>query len=178
MSSHTEKEALTDPQTRSTETDLTEHDQPSEKTTRDPNARPFSNGFFDKDPITSKARAQYLKLLVAGALLVSIAIWVVLSIYWGALWTTADLIHHLEGCVVVCLLSLRYSQAVDVSVQDFDGGEMGSAVTQYFAAIHAKEQMSWHIQSADLFPNGPADLAHAVVEEHCWVGIAGAFLFT
>jgi len=62
-------------------------------------------------------------------------------------------------------------------VQDFDGGEIGSAVTQYFAAIHAKEQLSWRVQSANLFPNGPDGLAHAVVEEQCWVAIASASFF-
>src|ERR1700683_362448 len=34
--------------------------------------------------------------------------------------------------------------------------------------------MTWRVQSADLFPNGPIDLAHAVVEEQCWVAIASA----
>ncbi|KIM91852.1 hypothetical protein PILCRDRAFT_761064 [Piloderma croceum F 1598] len=138
-----------------TTSDLTEHNESAEKKAQDPNTLPFSNGFFDKDPITSKARAEYLKLLVAGTMLVSVAIWAVLSIYWGALWKTEDLIHNLEGWVV-----------------DFDGGEVGSAVTQYFAAIHAKDHLSWRVQSADLFPNGPGDLAHAVVEEKCWVAIA------
>jgi Protein of unknown function (DUF3533) len=154
--------------------DLTEHHEPAEKKAQDPNTLPFSNGFFDKDPITSKARAEYLKLLVAGTMLISVAIWAVLSIYWGALWKTEDLIHNLEGWVVVRILSTRISYSTDVDLQDFDGGEVGSAVTQYFAAIHAKDHLSWRVQSADLFPNGPGDLAHAVVEEKCWVALASA----
>lgn len=29
---------------------------------------------------------------------------------------------------------------------------------------------------ADMFPNGPADLAHAVAEEKCWLAISGPLL--
>jgi hypothetical protein len=87
-----------EPETLQTRSRETGHDQ---KYTRDPVNQPFSNGFFDKDPITSSARAEYLKLIVAGAMLISIAIWAVLTIYWGALWKTEDLIHHLDGWVVV-----------------------------------------------------------------------------
>jgi hypothetical protein len=134
-----------------------EHDQPTEKLSKaeDVDRRPFSKGFFDKDPITSKARADYLKIVVASTLFVTIAIWTVLSIYWGALWKSVELTHHLDGWVV-----------------DFDGGEIGSTVSQYLAAIHAKDSISWHVQPANLFPNGPADLAHAVSEEQCWVAVA------
>lgn len=51
---------------------------------------------------------------------------------------------------------------------------MGSAVSQYLASIDAKDQVSWHMQPAGLFPNGPRDIAHAVVEEKCWVAIVSA----
>lgn len=90
-----------EPETLPTRSRETDHNHVSQKATHDRIDQPFSNGFFDKDPITSSARAEYLKLLVAGAMLISIMIWAVLTIYWGALWKTEDLIHHLDGWVVV-----------------------------------------------------------------------------
>jgi hypothetical protein len=137
----------------SRETTRAEHDQPVKE--RDVGSQPFSNGFFDDDPITSKARAEYFKVIIPGTLFITAIIWTVLAIYWGALWKTPELIHHLNGWVV-----------------DFDGGELGSSVSQYLAAIHDKEAVTWHVKSAALFPNGPIDLAHAVVEEQCWVAVA------
>jgi hypothetical protein len=109
MSSNPELRPPTNIETASRESDQTEHNLGTEKNAQDPNTLPFSHGFFDKDPITSKARAEYLKLLVAGAMLVSVAIWAVLSIYWGALWKTEELVHNLEGWVVVRLLTTHIS---------------------------------------------------------------------
>lgn len=64
-------------------------------------SQPFSSGFWDKDPVTTKARKEYLKIAVGSALMISVAIFCVLSIYWGALWKTESLVHHLNGWVVV-----------------------------------------------------------------------------
>jgi hypothetical protein len=161
-------------ETASRETCQTRHDKSIEKGTCDPTPPPFSNGFFDKDPITSKARAEYLKLLAGGTAFLSLIIWGGLTIYWGALWKTEDLVHHLNGWIVVRAFSFLLLVITQVFVQDFDGAVLGSAVSQQFAAINAKNQMTWHVQSADLFPNGPSDVAHAVVEQQCWVAIVGA----
>lgn len=102
MSSDTEKRPHTpqDDSSRDTEQASVQHES-DEKNGRDPNTQPFSNGFFDKDPITSKARAIYLKIVIGGAVLVSIAIFTVLGIYWGALWKTEELAYGLKGWVVV-----------------------------------------------------------------------------
>lgn len=84
-----------------------EHDQFVDKPSlvSDLDRQPFSKGFFDNDPITSKARAEYFKIVIASTLYVTIAIWAVLSIYWGALWKSTELTHHLNGWVVVrCIL--------------------------------------------------------------------------
>lgn len=93
-----------DLQRKSRETEQTQHDQPAEGFT---NSQPFTSGFFDKDAITSKARAEYFKLSISGAFAISVAIWAVLSIYWGALWKTNDFIHNLKGWVVVRASNLR-----------------------------------------------------------------------
>ncbi|KAF7967864.1 hypothetical protein HWV62_32882 [Athelia sp. TMB] len=137
--------------------DTTAEDPPSIEKQEVPGEAPapFSAGFFDTDPAGTRARRAYLKMVLPGALAVSVAIWCVLTIYWGALWRTFDLVHNLRGCVV-----------------DFDGGDVGAAVTQYMGAIAAKDQLTWAVQPSSMYPNGPADLADAVVQERCWVGIA------
>lgn len=63
-----------------------------------------------------------------------------------------------------------------VTAQDFDGSEIGSTVSQYLVATHDKESISWRAQPADLFPNGPADVAYAVTEEHCWVAVVSQLI--
>ena len=67
---------------------------------------PFSAGFFDTDPASTRARRAYFKMILLGTLMVSVAIWCVLTIYWGALWKTFDLVHNIHGCVVVRPLPL------------------------------------------------------------------------
>lgn len=151
------------------------HDE-QKKLPRDPatGTQPFSAGFFDNSPAASGARKGYAKRVVLGALTTSVAIWCVLTIYWGALWKTFDLVHHLKGCVVVCSYAFpRPCQADYVyDLKDFDGGEIGSTVTQALGAINAKDQLTWRVQPASMYPGGPSDLAEAVVEERCWFGIA------
>ncbi|KAF7981868.1 hypothetical protein HWV62_31427 [Athelia sp. TMB] len=137
--------------------DVTPADDPSHSPSvekHDPDA-PFAAGFFDTDLAGTHARRTYLKLVALGALAATLAIWAVLTIYWGALWHTFDLVHNIRGCVV-----------------DFDGGAVGAAVTQYMGAIAAADQLTWAVHPAALYPNGPRDLAEAVVQERCWVGVA------
>jgi hypothetical protein len=62
-------------------------------------AQPYTDGFFDKG--SSEARAIYFKILGRGTLLVSITIFAVLSIFWGALWSVDAYVHDLKGWVVV-----------------------------------------------------------------------------
>ncbi|KZP19961.1 hypothetical protein FIBSPDRAFT_742993 [Athelia psychrophila] len=118
------------------------------------NAR-FHAGFWDKDPESTGARKAYLKIIIMGGLMVCVAIWCVLTIYWGALWRTFSLIHGIHGCVV-----------------DFDGGDVGSTVSQYIGAISAPDQLTWEVHPASMYPNGPSDFAEAIVQEKCWVGIS------
>ena len=100
------------------------------------------------------------RLSFRAPLFITAIIWTVLAIYWGALWKTPELIHHLNGWVVVRALPFLSASIADSCVKDFDGGELGSSVSQYLAAIHDKEAVTWHVKSAALFPNGPIDLAH------------------
>jgi len=43
-------------------------------------------------------------------------------------------------------------------------------------AARSGKPISWHIRPPSQFPNGPSDVALAVVEESCWVAVVGKFL--
>jgi hypothetical protein len=58
---------------------------------------PFSKSFLDKD--NAVARRFYIKFFGSAILGVAIAIFSIMSIYWGSLWKTP--VGHLEGWVVV-----------------------------------------------------------------------------
>ncbi|KDQ49509.1 hypothetical protein JAAARDRAFT_42827 [Jaapia argillacea MUCL 33604] len=121
----------------------------------DTNQQPFSHGFFDKDPETSRARANYLKALIGGVLATSLIIWAALPIYWGALWKPINGAHNMNGWIV-----------------DYDGGEIGQAVTQALLSVSGpKNFMSFQVVPASQFPS-PSDLAAAILDEKAWMGIA------
>ena len=63
---------------------------------------PFSHGFLDKDPESSKARSLYFKV-AGGTVLIALTyvIWGVLSIYWASVFTLYSHAHNLHGWVVV-----------------------------------------------------------------------------
>jgi len=117
---------------------------------------PFSHGFFDKDPASVGARKAYTKAIVGFTVFTSIFIWGVVSIYWGAFWRGRTGAHNMHGWVV-----------------DFDGGDVGQAVTQAFqAATGSKETLTWVVKSSSDFPGGPGDLADQVGHSHPWAAIA------
>ncbi|THH18740.1 hypothetical protein EW146_g2279 [Bondarzewia mesenterica] len=116
----------------------------------------FSESFFSKEASTSSARTLYLKIVLASSLLVTVWIMAVLPIYWGALWQFPEHTHNLKGWVV-----------------DFDGGQIGTFVTQSFVASSGPPTtMTWETVTASQFPNGQDDLIHALVQEHAWVIVA------
>ncbi|KAG2043585.1 hypothetical protein BDR03DRAFT_996313 [Suillus americanus] len=119
-----------------------------------PEDRPFSHGLLDKDPATTAARKGWLKISILGVLVLFFMIWGVLPIYWAALGRSYNNIHNLSGYVV-----------------DFDGGEIGQAVTQAFKNITGPQQMSWLILDAAQFPGGPDEVAQALLDHRCWAAV-------
>ncbi|TFK54205.1 hypothetical protein OE88DRAFT_1732894 [Heliocybe sulcata] len=118
-----------------------------------PPGPPFSKGFWDKDPDTTKARQTYLKVCVLAVVLVSLTIWAVLPMFWGSEWKPETAIHNLNGWII-----------------DFDGGEIGSYVSQNIYSLSGpKEQISWHMMPASNFPNGPSDVPQHILQEDAWV---------
>ncbi|KAG1802704.1 uncharacterized protein HD556DRAFT_1331824 [Suillus plorans] len=116
--------------------------------------KPFSHGLFDNDPATSSARKGWLKISIFGVLVLFVMIWGVLPIYWAALGRSYNNVHNLSGYVV-----------------DFDGGEIGQAVTQAFKNITGSQQMSWLILDAAQFPGGPDEVAQALLDHRCWAAV-------
>ena len=58
------------------------------------------------------------------------------------------------------------------SLQDFDGGSIGSIVTQaYLNATGPQEQLSYYTVPASSFPNGESDVVNAVLNEECWLAV-------
>ncbi|KIJ67894.1 hypothetical protein HYDPIDRAFT_126365 [Hydnomerulius pinastri MD-312] len=115
---------------------------------------PFTHNFFDGDEGTIAARKAWLKTSLIAVGLVWFIILAILSIYWAALGRSATNIVNLSGYVV-----------------DFDGGEIGQAVTQAFSSIHSQEQLSWLVIDAAEFPNGPSDVQAALLDDRCWAAV-------
>ena len=49
---------------------------------------------------------------------------------------------------------------------------MGQTVTETLLNITGpKDQITWSRVDASKFPNGPSDLATAIVNENCWIAV-------
>lgn len=68
----------------------------------------FTESYFSRDPKTAAARKLYIIVLAIGGAVIIVFALAVLSIYWGSLWKTSTLVHHLEGWVVVSLVSALF----------------------------------------------------------------------
>ncbi|KAN0091251.1 Protein of unknown function (DUF3533) domain containing protein [Tylopilus felleus] len=116
--------------------------------------KPFSHGLFDMDRGTVAARMVWLKISFMAVVLLIFIILGILSIYWAALGRSFGNIHKLSGYVV-----------------DFDGGQIGQALTQAFSAIQGDEELSWLIKDPSEFPNGPSDVQAALLDNRCWAAV-------
>ncbi|TFK48865.1 hypothetical protein OE88DRAFT_1713943 [Heliocybe sulcata] len=118
----------------------------------------FSYRFWDKDPALAQSRAMYMKVAMGGIVMIVLTIFSMLPIYWGALWKPSVQLHRLHGWVV-----------------DFDGDMVGQAVTQAFtSATGQPTQITWQVQPASRFPNGPSDVVAALLDEKCWMAVVVA----
>lgn len=61
----------------------------------------LTGGFFDASAEAAKGRAIFVKILLKGLVLVSLVIFLVFPIFWGALWKTPEHIHQMKGWLVV-----------------------------------------------------------------------------
>jgi len=66
-----------------------------------------NRGFNDHSKESAVARATYLKMFIGGAFMTIVLIFVVFSIFWGALWKTPA--HNLPGWVIVSSFGLHFA---------------------------------------------------------------------
>jgi hypothetical protein len=121
-----------------------------------PDNHPFTHSAFENSPAHRTALKIYGKAVLLSTLLISLLIWSVLGIYWGSAWRVQQGVHNLNAWIV-----------------DFDGGEIGSAVTEAFLnASGPKEKITWSVVPAANFPRGAADLRASIHDERAWAIVA------
>lgn len=114
---------------------------------------PFSHGFLDRDPESSKARSLYFKIVGGTVLLVlTYVIWGVLPIYWASVFDLYGHVHHLNGWVV-----------------DLDGGVMGQTVSQAFIGSSGPAtQITWMAAPSTINLTTREQFEYALVDEKTW----------
>lgn len=60
---------------------------------------PYQSNFFSRNATVAAARKQYLKILVGGIVMTTLAIFTIFSILWGAFYRTPA--HNLPGWIIV-----------------------------------------------------------------------------
>ncbi|EKM53634.1 uncharacterized protein PHACADRAFT_260093 [Phanerochaete carnosa HHB-10118-sp] len=142
------------PPSSSSQTQVDKRTMDDEKRAAQPD-QPFSHHIFENDPKSRIAIRMYFKILFMITVLITLTIWSVLSIYWGANWRFETGIHNMNGWIV-----------------DFDGGSVGATVTQAFMNnTGQKDQIDWYTVPASMFPNGESDVAEAIVNERAWAAV-------
>lgn len=75
-------------------------------------------------------------------------------------------------------LLLRKPVIIDLggNSKDFDGDDVGQFVTEALSASTTpRPTIKWSVLDAREFPNGPADLVQAVLDEGCWVAVGSEY---
>ncbi|EGG09503.1 uncharacterized protein MELLADRAFT_104233 [Melampsora larici-populina 98AG31] len=113
---------------------------------------PFSHTILD--PSISHERNAFVKMIVMGVAVTSIAIFAFLSIYWGSIWKLPQYANKLEGIVV-----------------DFDQDVIGQAVITAFKQNTGQStQLTWTIVDASKY-NTPEGVIDAILAQEYWAAI-------
>ncbi|ESK88543.1 response to drug-related protein [Moniliophthora roreri MCA 2997] len=141
-SDHTESTRTTSlqPQRLSTGASSSEHEH----------IAPFSASFTDRN--LAVARMIYLRVLIGGTIAITVAMFSIFSIYWGALWKSPA--HSLHGWIV-----------------DFDGSTIGNVVSQGVSASSSPKGITWEVVPPSAFPGGSSEIAAKLVDEKAWVAV-------
>ncbi|KAJ1300801.1 hypothetical protein OPQ81_002441 [Rhizoctonia solani] len=113
--------------------------------------RNYSHHLLD-GPIRPLTWAYAKAMLIAVGLIV-LLMWAALPLYWGSLAP-----------------GQRHGPSFRTWVVDFDGGELGTFVTESVmnsTLIGTKEHLGWEVAS----PSSLEELTHDIVEEHAWAAI-------
>jgi len=141
---------------------------------------PFTHGFLDRDPETSKARSLYFKIIGGSLFLVfTYVIWGVLPIYWASIFKLYDHAHNLHGWVVVSIRSsypLCFQSHAFGCFQDLDGGAIGQTVAQTFiGGSGPATKMTWTAAPSNLNLTTREQLEDALVNEKAWAIVASTW---
>lgn len=60
-----------------------------------------------------------------------------------------------------------------ILVQDFDGGLVGSTLSQALSQSSSLSKVSWEVKPASMFPRGVVDVVEAVRNQETWVALTG-----
>ncbi|KAK0209232.1 hypothetical protein DFS33DRAFT_1308570 [Desarmillaria ectypa] len=110
----------------------------------------YSSQFMDRSASMKASRVMYMKVVAIGTLTVTIVMFCVFSIYWGALWKVPA--HNLQGWVV-----------------DFDGSTVGNAVVQ--GLLSSSSRVSWMKRPPSDFSGGVGEVADLVVDQKTWIAV-------
>jgi hypothetical protein len=84
----------------------------------------------------------------------------------------------LQGWIVVSAGIAFERVVIDLggNSKDFDGNDVGKFVTEELSASTTPgPTIKWSVLDAREFPNGPADLVQAVLNEGCWVAVGSEY---
>ncbi|KAF9483273.1 hypothetical protein BDN70DRAFT_873964 [Pholiota conissans] len=114
---------------------------------------PFSRSLWQKgDQALAHAWTAYLKTLIPALLLITITIFAMFAMFWGALWKIP-------------------TQPISGWIVDFDGGEIGQAVVQGLTAPEVTF-IRWTTIPSTQFAVGVSGLMDAMKDEKAWVAVA------
>ncbi|PBK93574.1 hypothetical protein ARMGADRAFT_928902 [Armillaria gallica] len=111
----------------------------------------YSSQFTDGSTSMKASRAMYIKGVAAGTLALTMVMFCVFSIYWGALWKVPA--HNFQGWIV-----------------DFDGSTVGNAVVQGLLSSPSSK-VSWTERPSSDFSGGAAEVADLVVDQKAWIAV-------
>lgn len=110
----------------------------------------YSSKFTEASAPMKASRLIYMKVVAAGTLAVTVAMFRFFSIYWGALWKISA--HNLQGWVL-----------------DFDRSTVGNAVVQ--GLLSSSSKVSWMERPSSDFSGGAAEVANLVVNQKTWIAV-------
>ncbi|KAG7451801.1 uncharacterized protein BT62DRAFT_880958 [Guyanagaster necrorhizus] len=95
------------------------------------------------------ARSLYMKIVASGTVAMTVVMFCVFSIYWGALWKLPA--HTLQGWVV-----------------DFDGSTVGNAIVR--GLVSSSSKVTWTERPSSEF-SSVEEIANLVVEQKTWIAV-------
>lgn len=131
----------------------------------------YHNSFFSSEAPMAAARKQYLKIMFGGVVVLTLVIFMIFSILWGAYFRTPS--YNLTGWIIVCRQYCHQLLLLN-RFKDFDGSTVGQAVVDGLTQPGIPSKIDWSVLQAEQFPDGIVGVSHAVAEHQTWVAVTGS----